>query len=83
LGEQGASNLGHLITVRIKARPEEMLDFDKPLSKQTPQVQDAVLGVRFKGNAADIAADIAAAKSSPEYMNRSVQALLSDLPIRR
>lgn len=39
LPEEGVpENRGHLLTVRIKAKPEEMLDWDKPLSEQSPQV---------------------------------------------
>jgi N12 class adenine-specific DNA methylase/tRNA1(Val) A37 N6-methylase TrmN6 len=33
---------GHLYTVRIKAKPEEMLDWDKPLNEQSPYVTKAL-----------------------------------------
>ena len=35
------SNLGHMYEVNINADPEHFLDWDKPLSKQHPTVQDA------------------------------------------
>lgn len=40
---------GHLYTVRIKAKPEEMLDWDKPLSEQ-PHVQEALRKAGFNEN---------------------------------
>ncbi|MGD0106399.1 MAG: hypothetical protein ABSC06_20525 [Rhodopila sp.] len=36
---------GNLLTVRIYAKPEEMLDWDKPFSEQSPQVKAALAKV--------------------------------------
>ena len=36
------NNKGHLLTVRINAEPEEMLDWDKPINEQPPLVQAAL-----------------------------------------
>lgn len=35
-------NAGNLLTVRLHARPEEMLDWDKPLAEQPPQIRAAL-----------------------------------------
>jgi hypothetical protein len=35
---------GHILTVRIHAKPEEMLDWEKPLYQQSAQVKAALLG---------------------------------------
>jgi hypothetical protein len=37
-------NLGHMYEVDIAADPEHFLDWDKPLSEQSPKVQQAALG---------------------------------------
>ena len=46
------SNRGSVLTVRINANPEDMLDWDKPLSEQSPKVQDAL--ARLAPNAAEL-----------------------------
>lgn len=38
----GERPVGHLYTVRIKANPVDMLDWDKPLSEQSPHVRNAL-----------------------------------------
>lgn len=35
-------DIGHLYEVRIRAKPDEFLDWDKPLSEQSPAVQKAI-----------------------------------------
>lgn len=44
---------GNLLTVRLRAKPEEMLDWDRPFSEQSPKVQDALssLGLEPKADA--------------------------------
>ncbi len=42
LMQERADKKGNLLTVRINAEPHEMLDWDKPLSEQSPQVQAAI-----------------------------------------
>ncbi len=51
---------GAMYEVNIKADPDEFLDWDKPLSQQSKQVQDAVrqavpdtVGVKWRGNKID------------------------------
>jgi hypothetical protein len=39
--ERGALESGKMYEVRINAEPEQFLDWDKPLSQHSPQVQDA------------------------------------------
>jgi hypothetical protein len=40
------STAGHMYEVNIKADPEHFLDWDKPLSEQSPAIQQVVKGVR-------------------------------------
>lgn len=39
---QGAINPGHIYEININADPEHFLDWDKPLSEQTPEIQAAL-----------------------------------------
>lgn len=41
---------GHLLTVRLNAKPEEMLDWDKPLAEQPEHVKDAFRRAGFNEN---------------------------------
>jgi hypothetical protein len=45
LGEHGNSNPGHMYEVAINADPAHFLDWDKPLSQQSPHVQQALAGL--------------------------------------
>ncbi len=53
---QGGKVKGSLYNVKIKAKPEEFLDWDKPFGEQSPQVQQAIRafaeGEAQKANAA-------------------------------
>lgn len=69
-GEKGP---GSMYEVGIRADPAHFVDWDKPLAAQSPQVRDAVLGLRFK----DDPAEIAAAAGSEDYMGRSMMSMLS------
>ena len=66
---------GAMYQVNIGADPAQFIDWDKPLGAQTPAVQQAMLGVRFGGDAGQIKA----AQASPDYMGRSVQSMMMDL----
>ena len=44
-------NPGHMYEVNINARPEQFLDWDKPLTKQSQQAQDAFKTLGFEPNA--------------------------------
>lgn len=47
-----ASTQGHMYEVAIQAHPDHFLDWDKPLSEQSPQVQQAI--ARLRAEAGDI-----------------------------
>jgi len=51
---------GNLLTVRLRAKPEEMLDWDKPLNEQSPKIQEALqkVGARQYDDQAPLGSDI-------------------------
>jgi hypothetical protein len=47
-------NPGSMYQVRLRVKPDELLDWDKPLSEQPKAVQEKLSGLGFKYNAAEM-----------------------------